>query len=44
MKQTDSGLWTQVDLSFLFSWTPKSLRMVIAALKLQDACSLKEKL
>ena len=40
----DSGLWTRVDLSFLFSWTPKSLRMVIAALKLQDACSLKEKL
>ena len=28
---------------FIF-WAPKSLQMVIAAMKLKDACSLKEKL
>ena len=28
----------------LFSWAPKSLRMVTAATKLKDACSLEEKL
>ena len=28
----------------LFSWAPKSLKMVTAAMKLKDACSLKEKL
>ena len=28
----------------LFSWAPKSLQLVIAALKLKDACSLEEKL
>ena len=28
----------------LFSWAPKSLQMVTAAMKLQDACSLEEKL
>ena len=28
----------------LFSWAPKSLKMVRAALKLKDACSLEEKL
>ena len=27
-----------------FSWAPKSLRMVTAASKLKDACSLEEKL
>ena len=27
-----------------FSWTPKSLQMVIAAMKLSDACSLEVKL
>ena len=26
------------------SWAPKSLQMVTAAMKLKDACSLKEKL
>jgi len=26
----------------LFSWTPKSLKMVTAAMKLKDACSLEE--
>ena len=29
---------------FLFSWAPKSLQMVIAAIKLKDASSLEEKL
>ena len=28
----------------LFSWTPKSLRTVTAAVKLKDVCSLEEKL
>ena len=28
----------------LFSWAPKSLWMVTAAMKVKDACSLKEKL
>ena len=28
----------------LFSWAPKSLQMVTAAMKLKDACSLKENL
>ena len=28
----------------LFSWVPKSLQIVTAALKLKDACSLEEKL
>ena len=28
----------------LFSWAPKSLQMVIAAMKLKDACSLEVKL
>ena len=27
----------------LFSWAPKSLRMVTAAIKLKDTCSLDEK-
>ena len=28
----------------LFSWTPKSLQMVTAAMKLKDTCSLEEKI
>ena len=28
----------------LFSWAPKSLQMVTAAMKVKDACSLEEKL
>ena len=28
----------------LFSWAPKSLQMLTAAMKLKDACSLEEKL
>ena len=27
----------------LFSWVPKSLQMMTAAMKLKDACSLEEK-
>ena len=29
---------------FIFSWTPKSLQMVTAAMKLKDTCCLEEKL
>ena len=29
---------------FIFFWTPKSLQMVTAAMKLKDACPLEEKL
>ena len=29
---------------FIFSWAPKSLQMVTAAMKFKDACSLEEKL
>ena len=29
---------------FIFFWTPKSLQMVTAAMKLKDACSLEEHL
>ena len=31
-----------VEIETLFSWAPKSLQLVIAAMKLQDACSLEE--
>ena len=34
--------WEQWQI--LFSWAPKSLQMVTAAMKLKDACSLEEKL
>ena len=34
--------WKQWEI--LFSWAPKSLQMVTAAMKLKDACSLEEKL
>ena len=30
--------------NFIFFWSPKSLQMVIAAMKLKDACPLEEKL
>ena len=33
-----------VETETLFSWAPKSLLMVTAAMKFKDACSLKEKL
>ena len=40
--QIDEKQWKQWQT--LFSWAPKSLQMVIAAMKLKDACSLEEKL
>ena len=40
--QIDGEQWKQWLTSFL--WAPKSLQMVTAAMKLKDACSLKEKL
>ena len=38
--QIDGKQWTQ--WLTLFSWTPKSLQMVTAAMKLKDAYSLEE--
>ena len=38
----DGEKWKQWQI--LFSWAPKSLQMVTAAMKLKDACSLEEKL
>ena len=38
----DGEKWKQWET--LFSWAPKLLQMVIAAMKLKDACSLEEKL
>ena len=35
---------TMETVRHLFSWAPKSLLMVTAAMKLKDACSLEEKL
>ena len=35
---------TMEQWQILFSWAPKSLQMVTAAMKLKDACSLEEKL
>ena len=31
-----------IETDRLFSWVPKSLQMVTAAMKLKDACSLEE--
>ena len=39
--QIDGKQWKQWET--LFFWAPKSLQMVTAAMKLKDACSLKEK-
>ena len=39
--QIDEKQWKQWQI--LFSWAPKSLQMVTAAMKLKDACSLEEK-
>ena len=36
--------WGNNGNSDRFSWTPKSLQMMTAAMKLKDACSLEEKL
>ena len=41
--QTD-GESMETVTDFFFFWTPKSLQMVTAAMKLKDACSLEEKL
>ena len=35
---------TMETVTDLFSWAPKSLQMVIVAMKLKDTCSLEEKL
>ena len=40
--EIDGELWKQCQT--LFFWAPKSLQMVIAAMKLKDAYSLEEKL
>ena len=40
--QIDGVKWKQWQTSF--SWAPKSLQTVTAAMKLKDACSLEEKL
>ena len=39
--QIDEEEWKQ--LQILFSWAPKSLWMVTAAMKLKDTCSLEGK-
>ena len=39
--QIEGGKWKLWQI--LFSWAPKSLQTVIAAMKLKDACSLEEK-
>ena len=41
-RQIDGEQWKQWET--LFSWAPKSLQMVTAAMKLKDAYSLEEKL
>ena len=38
LQQIDGKKWKQWQI--LFSWAPKSLQMVTAAMKLEDACSL----
>ena len=40
--QIEGEKWKQWQI--LFSWAPKSLWMVTAAMKLNDTCSLEEKL
>ena len=40
--QIDGGKWNQWQI--LFSWAPKSMQMVTAAMKLKDVYSLEEKL
>ena len=41
-KEPSHPVWVQWQI--LFSWAPKSLQIVTAAVKLKDTCSLKEKL
>ena len=38
------GEKVEIVTDFIYSWTPKSLQTVTAAMKLKDACSLQEKL
>ena len=38
------GETTEIVTYFIFSWAPKSLQMVTAAMKLKDSCSLEKKL
>ena len=38
------GEKVEIVTDFIYSWTPKSLQMLTAAVKLKDACSLEEKL
>ena len=40
--QIDGGKMEKWEI--LFTWAPKSLQMVTVTMKLEDACSLKEKL
>ena len=42
--QQIDGETMETGTDFIFSWAPKSLQIVTAAMKLNDACSLKEKL
>ena len=42
LRKIDGKQWKQCQT--LFFWAPKSLQMVIAAMKLKDACSLEGKL
>ena len=42
--QIDGKKWTMETVKTLFSWAPKSLQMVTAAMKLKDTCTLKGKL
>ena len=44
MKIMASSPITSWQIETLFSWAPKSLQMVTAAMKLKDACSLEKKL
>ena len=54
IQKTDHGIWSYHFMANrwgnngnserLFSWVPKSLQMVTAAMKLKDACCLEEKL
>jgi len=50
-KNEDCGIWSHYVMAnrlgkwqTLFSWAPKSLWMVTVAMKLEDVCSLEEKL
>ena len=44
LKKESEKAGLKLNIQKLFSWAPKSLQMVTAAMKWKDACSLKEKL